>query len=86
MSDQSAEELERLRAQITALTSELAASQHDLEGFAHTLGFSERTRHRFEVRMQVLAGRRLADLDITARAANARRGHAGAPAKPRGKP
>ncbi|KQY22055.1 hypothetical protein ASD16_15525 [Cellulomonas sp. Root485] len=44
-----------------------------IEGFAHTLGFSERTRHRFEVRMQVLADRRLADLDIPLRAANTRR-------------
>jgi pimeloyl-ACP methyl ester carboxylesterase len=43
-----------------------------IEGFAHTLGFSERTRHRFEIRMQVLADRRLADLDIPLRAANTR--------------
>jgi alpha-beta hydrolase superfamily lysophospholipase len=40
-------------------------------GFAHALGFSEQTRHRFIVRMETLAGRRLADLDIPVRAANA---------------
>ncbi|MEZ0447629.1 alpha/beta fold hydrolase [Cellulomonas sp. ICMP 17802] len=40
-------------------------------GFAHALGFSERTRYRFVVRMEALAGRRLADLDIPVRAANA---------------
>lgn len=39
-------------------------------GFAHALGFSEQTRHRFVVRMEALAGRRLADLDIPVRAAN----------------
>jgi pimeloyl-ACP methyl ester carboxylesterase len=32
-------------------------------GFAHTLGFSERTRHRFVVRMEALAGRPLTQLD-----------------------
>lgn len=42
-------------------------------GFAHALGFSERTRHRFVVRMEKLAGRRLAELDIPVRAANAGR-------------
>ncbi len=42
-------------------------------GFAHALGFSEQTRHRFVVRMETLAGRRLADLDIPVRAANASR-------------
>jgi alpha-beta hydrolase superfamily lysophospholipase len=42
-------------------------------GFAHALGFSDRTRHRFVVRMEALAGRRVADLDVTVRAANAGR-------------
>jgi pimeloyl-ACP methyl ester carboxylesterase len=42
-------------------------------GFAHTLGFSERTRHRFVVRMEALAGRPLTQLDIPVRAANAHR-------------
>ncbi|MBO3086231.1 alpha/beta fold hydrolase [Cellulomonas fengjieae] len=40
-------------------------------GFARTLGFGERTRHRFVARMEALAGRRLAELDVPVRAANA---------------
>ncbi|WP_082495306.1 alpha/beta fold hydrolase [Cellulomonas sp. Leaf334] len=54
------------------LVTPLADPTTYIEGFAHTLGFSERTRHRFEVRMQVLASRRLADLDVPLRAANTR--------------
>ena len=54
------------------LVTPLADPTTYIEGFAHALGFSERTRHRFEVRMQVLAERRLADLDVPLRAANTR--------------
>ena len=53
------------------LVTPLADPSSYTVGFAHTLGFSERTRHRFVVRMEALAGRRLADLDIPVRAANA---------------
>lgn len=65
--------LDGTRTERLVMVTPLADPATYIEGFAHTLGFSERTRHRFEVRMQVLADRRLADLDVTMRAANAHR-------------
>jgi len=55
------------------LVTPLADPTTYIEGFAHTLGFSTQTRRRFEIRMEALAGRRLSELDITRRAANAQR-------------
>lgn len=65
--------LDGTATQRLVLVTPLADPSTYTVGFAHTLGFSERTRHRFVVRMEALAGRRLADLDIPVRAANAGR-------------
>jgi len=63
--------LDGTSTQRLVLVTPLADPSTYTVGFAHALGFSEQTRHRFVVRMETLAGRRLADLDIPVRAANA---------------
>lgn len=63
--------LDGTRTERLVLVTPLADPSTYTVGFAHTLGFSEQTRHRFVVRMEALAGRRLAELDIPVRAANA---------------
>jgi len=65
--------LDGTRTERLVLVTPLADPSTYTVGFAHALGFSDRTRHRFVVRMEALAGRRLAELDIPVRAANAGR-------------